>query len=72
MACARPAKPKKKVATVDSVDVSNEILDRLKVLEDRQAEMIKGFKFAAEELKPMFGLTHVSAVFDAIYKKLRK
>ena len=64
--------PSKKVETVDSIDVSNELLDRLAVVEARQALLVKGFRWAAKQITPVFGIGLVGQVFDELANKLEK
>ena len=67
-----PKKKTTKVVTVDSTDTINELLARVKVLEDKQNTVMESFEFAANELRPMFGMMHLALVFDAIHDRLTK
>ena len=58
--------------------VDAELADRITALEAESTELkaridivTDGFKFAADEIRPMFGLSIIAAVFDAVYEKLK-
>ncbi len=72
------AKTKK---SVDSVPTEFMIaqMERIDALEKKQAEILKkqaiiveGFEFIADEVRPIFGMGHLARVFDAVFNKLTK
>jgi hypothetical protein len=63
---------KKTVATVDSKDVTNEMLDRISALEASNKSLGKAFKQSADALKGAFGLNTVHAIFAELAKMFGK
>lgn len=60
----------KKVETVDSKDVTNEILERLTKLEAKQIIIIDSYAFISAQITGLYGMGGLGAVFDAISEKL--
>jgi hypothetical protein len=49
-----------------------ELEARLAKVEKKQVIMTDGYKFAANEIRPLFGFGAIALIFDAIYDKLVK
>ena len=56
----------------DNSNTLNEILDRLRHLEDNQATLVKGLRWIGEEIKPIFGIGGIGAYFIEVADKLGK
>jgi len=68
----KAATKKVSVATVDSKDVSNELLDRIAKLEKKQAVLVKGLKWAGGEIKGLFGASIIGSYLLEIADKIEK
>lgn len=60
------------VQTVDSTKTINELIARVDRLEAGNKRQIKAFKFAANEVRPLYGMGALAMVFDAIVEGLEK
>lgn len=68
------AKPKLAAEAAPEFDPQAEIArlsDRVAELERKQKIIIDGYEFVANEVRPLFGLSGIALIFDAISRKLR-
>ena len=66
------SKVTKRVDTVDTTEVDNQILDRLSKLEKRQKILVDGLRWAGTAIKPIFGIGGIGAYFCEIADKAEK
>ena len=83
MTAKKPASKSQKKRLAAQKSFSNEVVHvpkeafdaltaRIKVLEANQKLLIESFAFAANELRPIYGLGGIAVVFDAVAKKFAK
>ena len=66
-------KVKAKAPKVEEKDAKVGALEaRLDRLEARQTILVDSIQFVADQARPMYGLTPIAMIFDAVYEKLTK
>ena len=52
-------------------EVLDELLARVTVLEDQQGRLMKALSWAANEVRPIYGMGYLGKVFDEVVKRVK-
>ena len=67
-----PIEKSEVTVTVDLRSDITKLTERIEKLEKKQTILVDSIKFVADQARPMYGLTPIAMIFDAVYEKLTK